>query len=123
MSYPSLSPSSRAYDPGDWANKRYNSVSGAEVRIRYGDKRYNAKLSLTYSNITDEKASEFLAHYDAQFGTYKKFVLPTEVLAGWDAANYIPNQSVMQFRYEQAPRIDAVRPGISTVSVNLTGVV
>ena len=123
MSYPTLNPSSRAYDPGDWANKQFNSVSGAEVRIRYGDKRYNAKLSLTYTNIPDEKASEFLVHYNAQYGTYQQFVLPTEVLAGWGAANYIPNQSVMQFRYAQAPRIDSVRPGISTVSVNLTGVV
>ena len=123
MSYPSLNPTSRNYAPGDWANKRFNSVSGAEVRIRYGDKRYNAQLSLTYSNIPDEKASEFLAHYNNQYGTYKKFVLPTAVLAGWNAGSYIPDQSVMQFRYAEAPTINAVRPGISTVSVNLTGVV
>jgi hypothetical protein len=123
MSYPAFNPSSRAYDPGDWANKRFNSISGAEVRIRYGDKRYNAKLSLTYTNITDTQASDFLAHYNEQYGTHKAFVLPTAVLAGWGASSYIPNESVMRFRYAQAPRIDAVRPGISTVSVNLTGVV
>ena len=123
MNYPSVQPSSRTYDPGDWANKRFNSVSGAEVRIRYGDKRYNAKLSLIYTNISDEEANAFLAHYDAQYGTYKAFVLPPDALAGWAENSYLPNQSAMQFRYEQAPRIDAVRPGISTVSINLTGVV
>jgi len=123
MSYPTINPSQRVYDPGNWANKQFNSVSGAEMRIRYGDKRYNAKLSLTYDNIPDEKASEFLAHYSAQYGTYKQFVLPTAVLAGWSGSSYIPDQSVMQFRYAQAPTINSVRPGISTVSVNLLGVV
>ena len=123
MRYPSLKPTSRNYEHGDWANKRFNSVSGAEVRIRYGDKRYNAQLSLTYSNIPDEEAIEFLVHYHDQYGTYRTFALPTAVLAGWSAGSYIPNQSVMQFRYAESPRISAVRPGISTVSVNLTGVV
>ena len=123
MSYPTLSPSSRNYDPGNWAVKNYNAMSGAEVRIRYGDKRFNAKLSLQYQNISDTAADDFLAHYDEQLGTYKAFTLPSEVLAGWTGSNYIPNQSVMKFRYSGSPKVQSVRPGVSTVSIELTGVI
>lgn len=123
MTFPTLSPSSRNYDPGNWAVKTFNSMSGAETRIRYGDKRFNAKLSLQYQNIADTEADDFLAHYDSQFGTFKVFTLPTGVLTGWTGSNYIPSQAVMKFRYSKAPTVVSVRPGVSTVSVELTGVI
>ena len=80
MTFPALAPSSRNYEPGNWPVKTYNSVSGVEIRLRYGDKRFNAKLSLQYQNIPDSSADDFLAHYESQFGTYKAFTLPTEVV-------------------------------------------
>ena len=83
MTFPALAPSSRNYEPGNWPVKTYNSVSGVEIRLRYGDKRFNAKLSLQYQNIPDSSADDFLAHYESQFGTYKAFTLPTEVVSGW----------------------------------------
>ena len=106
MAYPTLKPSARTYKPGDWANKRYN-----------------ATLRLTYSNISDTDADKFLVDYDANFGTYKKFTLPSEVLAGWSGSNYIPNTGAMQFRYSQPPSIASVRPGVSVVTIQLVGVV
>ncbi len=123
MAYPTLKPSARTYTPGNWANKQYNSISGSETRIRYGDKRYNATLQLTYSNISDTDADKFLVDYDANFGTYKKFTLPSEVLAGWSGSNYIPNTGAMQFRYSAPPSIASVRPGVSVVTIQLVGVV
>ena len=123
MAFPTLQPSARQYVPGDWAVKKVNSISGAETRIRYGDKRFNATLSLTYNNIADAEADKFLTHYDAQYGTYSKFTLPAEVLAGWTGDNYVPNTGSMRFRYSGPPTIAAVRPGVSTVTINLTGVV
>ena len=53
MAFPTLQPTSRDFSPGDWPIKRYNSQSGAEVRILYGSRRTNAKLSLGYDNISD----------------------------------------------------------------------
>ena len=123
MAYPTLKPSARTYTPGNWANKQYNSISGSETRIRYGDKRYNATLQLTYSNISDTDADKFLADYDANFGTYKKFTLPSEVLAGWSGTNYVPDTGAMQFRYSAPPSIASVRPGVSVVTIQLVGVV
>ena len=121
--YSTLSPSSRNYNPGNWPVKTYNSMSGREIRLRYGDKRFNTKLSLQYQNISDTNVSDFLAHFDAQFGTYTSFALSTQVLSGWSGSSYIPNASAMKFRYSQAPTVVSVRPGVSTVSVELTGVI
>jgi len=123
MTYPQLSPSSRNYVPGDWAQQKYKAMSGAETRIRYGDKRTDARLTLQYQNVDDTEADDFLTHYDSVFGTFQAFTLPTEVLAGWTGSNYIPNVSAMQFRYEGPPQVRSVRPGISTVAVELVGVI
>lgn len=125
MAFPNLSPSRRAYTPGDWAQQKYQAMSGAEVRIRYGDKRTSATLSLQYQNITDAEAKEFLDDYDAQFGTFRSFTLPLNVLAGWSEATFIPNVGVnaVHFRYSGPPQVQAVRPGVSNVSVELVSVI
>lgn len=123
MTYPKLRPSSRDYIPGDWAQKRYKALSGAETRIRYGDKRTDAKLTLQYQNVQDTEADDFLAHYDSVFGTFQSFTLPTEALAGWTGTSYIPNVSAMQFRYSDPPQIKSVSPGVSSVSIKLVGVI
>ena len=121
--YPKLTPSSRSYDPGNWAVKSYNAMSGAEVRIRYGDKRFNAKLSLKYQNIPDESADKFLTHYEEQFGTFKTFTVPNEVINGWTGSSYIQNEKAPKFKYQRPPAIVSVRPGVSNVSVELIGVI
>ena len=121
--YPKAKPTGRTYKPGDFPVKTYNSISGREVRIRYGDKRFDASLSLQYQNISDTSANEFLAHYDRQYGTYKSFTVPTEVTTGWSGSNYIPDTQAMKFRYKRAPSIVSVRPGVSNVSIELVGVI
>ena len=123
MAYPTLTPSGRDYKPGDWPVKTYNAMSGAEVRLRYGNKRFNAMFRLQYDNIADASAELFLEHYNETLGTFYKFTLPTDVLRGWSGSNYIPNAEAMQFRYDEAPTITSVRPGRSSVSVVLRGVI
>lgn len=123
MAFPTLAPTTRSYVPGDWAVKKFNAMSGAEVRIRYGDKRFGAKFTLSYRNIPDVQAYQFLEHYDEQLGTYHKFTVPPEILAGWSGSSYIPNATAMRFRYEGPPALEAVRPGVTNVTVELTGVI
>ena len=123
MSYPTQTPTSRSYTPGNWGQKTYNAISGAEIRIRYGNKRFNDRLNLSYQNVTDTEADLFLAHYNSMLGTYKTFSLPSGVTTGWRGSNYPASQSGMKYRYESAPSITSQRPGVSSVSVSLIGVV
>ena len=125
MAFPNLVPTSRSFESGDYPVKTFKAQSGAETRILYGDKRTNMKLSLTYSNITDANAALFLIHFDSETnGTFSTFEIADNTRLGWaghkrdlGAAN-----SGNRWRYDNAPQQVQVRPGVSTVTVNLIGV-
>jgi hypothetical protein len=123
MSFPSLKPSKRSYDSGDFPVKSFRAQSGVESRILYGNRRTGMKLDLSFENITDVQAELFLDHYDETQGSYLTFSLPSDVLKGWsgnlDAINTSTGNS---WRYDEPPSVSNVRPGISTVSIKLVGV-
>lgn len=124
MAFPTLAPTSRDFNPGDWPIKRYNSQSGAEIRILYGSQRINAKLSLGYENISDASAQLFLDDYAAQIGTLRTFDLPSAARTGWSgSASSIDAPAGSKWRYESEPSVRAVRPGRSSVTVNLVAVI
>lgn len=124
MPFPTLRPTAREFNPGDWPIKRFNSQSGAEIRILYGNRRINATLSLTYDNISDSNAQLFLSDYEAQIGTLRTFTLPADVRAGWTGtASAIDAPPSALWRYDSAPVVQAVRPGRSSVTVNLVAVI
>lgn len=123
MSYPSYTPTSRSFDPGDYPIKSYRSQSGVEVRILYGNKRTGVKLALIYENITDTAAQAFTDHYDQMKGTFNVFTINSSTKNGWQgSSSSIDVPSGNSWRYESAPQVNQVRPGISTVTVNLIGV-
>jgi len=89
----------------------------------YGDKRTGMKLQLEYQNILDSDADDFIAHYDEVKGGFSSFSLPPAVRDGWSGTGAaIDAPSGNAWRYESAPQIDQVRAGISSVKVNLIGV-
>lgn len=127
MAFPTeLEPTSRSYSPGDYPVKTYNANNGAEVRILYGSSPYNMTLDLSYSNVTDTEADQFLTHYYEVQGTFQTFEIPStaSTFAGWtggaDSLNRASSGAV--WRYSEPPRQETVRPGVSNVSVRLVGV-
>lgn len=123
MPFPALRPTNRDFSPGDYPVKSYNAQSGAEVRILYGDTRSSMTLALGYDNIADAQAEQFLTHYDESKGTFGTFTINSATKAGWSGnANAIDTGSINRFRYADPPQVTAVRPGRSSVRVNLIGV-
>lgn len=120
MAFPTLTPTARDFSPGDWPVKRFESQSGAEIRILYGSQRVGATLNLSYDNITDAQAQQFLTDYDGQLGTLRTFTLPAATRTGTSVNMDAPPQT--KWRYAQPPAITSVRPGISSVKVNLVAV-
>lgn len=125
MAFPTLVPTSRSFDAGDYPIRTFKSQNGAETRILYGSNRTNMKLSLSYANITDANAELFLDHYDEMKGTFTVFGVNKIVRAGWKGSRDALGASAAgnAYRYESAPQVVQVRPGISTVTVNLIGVI
>jgi hypothetical protein len=125
MAFPNLVPTSRSFQSGDYPVKTFKAQNGAEVRILYGSKRTNMKMSLTYANITDANAALFLDHFHTETsGTFNTFEIESNTRGGWAALKkYLgANDAGNRWRYEQAPQQVQVRPGISTVTVSLIGV-
>lgn len=120
MTFPSLVPTSRSFEPGDWPIKRFESQSGVEVRILYGSQRIGAKLELGYDNITDAEAQQFLTDYDSQIGTLRTFTVPSAVTRGTSVSMTAPPQT--KWRYDAQPSVSSVRPGVSSVRVTLVAV-
>ena len=123
MAYPALAPSSRSFAAGDYPYKTYKAQNGAEVRILYGDKRTGMTLDLSYDNIADTAADDFIAHYDETKGGFSSFTLPAAFRTGWSGdATAVDVATGNQWRYDSPPTITSVRPGISSVTVKLVGV-
>jgi len=128
MPFPALVPSARSFDPGNWPVKTYRAQNGAEVRLLYGNTRTGMTLQLEYSNIPDTDAQQFLKHFNEVRGTYQTFAftgsLWNRVLAGWHgAAEPLLPPAGTDWRYDGPPSLNSVRPGVSTVSVTLRGVI
>lgn len=124
MAFPSHKPTSRSFEAGDYAIKTYKAQNGAETRILYGDRRTNMKLSLSYANVTDTQADDFIAHYDEVKGSFQTFDLDANAKSGWEGTSTALDATAQgnKYRYEGPPQITQVRPGTSTVTINLIGV-
>lgn len=128
--FPTLVPTSRTFESGDYPVKTFKAQNGSEHRILYGSNRTNMKLSLNYANITDSEAELFLDHFDAVQGTFQTFELAAKRVSngsargGWEGSFSALSADVQgnRYRYEGPPQVAQVRPGISTVTVNLIGV-
>ena len=122
--FPKIPPTGRSFTPGDFANTKYRANSGAEFRIQFGSKPTGMKMQLQYNNITDAQAESFLDHFYQQSGTFEPFEFvdgSDGAKAGW-AGNGDAIGAVMygsKWRYENAPQLQSVYPGVSTVTVNL----
>ena len=128
MAFPTLIPNTRSFDPGNWPVKSYNAQNGTEIRLLYGNTRFNLQITLTYSNISDTEAETFLVHYLGQTGTFKAFNFTTAeaaaVFGGWSGTPAALREPAgVEWRYEGPPKIDAMVPGVSTVSIVLKGVI
>lgn len=124
MAFPALKPTSREFDAGNYPVKSYRAQSGAELRILYGNKRVDQVLSLSYENIADAEAQQFVTHFDEVLGSFSTFALPSEVRSGWNAtAATLDAVTGAAWRYDEAPKITGVRPGRSSVRINLKAVV
>jgi hypothetical protein len=123
MAFPTIQPTSRAFNPGDYPIKTFKSQSGTETRILYGSQRTGMTMELNYENIADADAASFMTHYDEVRGSYQTFAVPSAVRAGWSgSSSSIDVTGSNAWRYDSPPSITAVCPGRSSVSVQLVGV-
>ena len=129
IAFPRLIPSARSYTPGDYPQTDFTAQNGATTVVRFGNRRVNSKLSLTFNNIPDSDAASILQHYE-------------QVNRDWNSAFFLPLVSVtagvkdttldgfmrehggsgLQYRYASAPKVQSVFPGVSSVTCEFIGI-
>ena len=127
--YDTLVPTSRTFNPGNYAVKTFAAINGVEHRLLYGNVRTQMTMSLTFANITDENAAKIMNHFDEMVGTFLTFALPPGdqgAKGGWKASDgddgFKLSANGGLWRYDAAPQVESIYPGISTVTVTLRGV-
>lgn len=122
--FPSLVPTSRSFDPGDYPQQRYQTLSGAVWKRSFSSVRVGMTLQLEFANITDDNAALIINHYRNQAGTLTGFNIPEAATYGGMSSNLISAVDVstsIEWAYAGPPSVTSVVPGISTVSVSLVG--
>ena len=121
-------PTARQFTTGSFPVKTFQAQNGAEIRILYGNRLTGKKLTLTYANINDNAAYQFMQHYISMQGSYKQFTMDDRgrdgVRAGWGGDRKGISAAVwgMQYRYAAEPQIQNVFKGRSTVTIELIAV-
>ena len=124
-----ITPTSRNYSPGEFPQSDFEAQNGAKTVLRYGNKRVNASLSLSFKNITDNQAAEILANYENINSDWDYLNFNgTDVLKGIEPTTstlktYVrESNSGLRWRYAKAPQVSSgTYPGVSNVSCSFVG--
>ena len=119
-----ITPTSRNYSPGEFPQTVFEAQNGAKTVLRYGNKRVNASLSLSFKNITDNQAAQILANYENINSDWDYLDFNgTDVLKGIEPTTstlktYVrESNSGLRWRYAKAPQVSSgTYPGVSNVS-------
>ena len=125
ISFPNIKPTGRSYSPGTYPQSEFQALNGAVSIIRYGNRRSQSELSLSFDNISDDSAALILANYDNQMVGDNWVVFDsTNGLTGASgslAAYLGETVSGLRFRYAEPPSVTSVMPGRSSVRIKLSG--
>lgn len=126
--FPQITPSARSFDPGTFPQTVFEAQNGATSVMRYSNKRVNAKLALSFQNITNEQVQEILQNYISvnDDWDYVYFADKDPALDGLDsdvASSLVPTLKSylagqpggLRWRYTEPPKVTSVFPGVSSV--------
>jgi len=126
-----IAPTTRVYTPGRYPSKKFESLNGSVVNIRYGRMVVDAKLSMTFENIVTSAGMLILENY-------------YEVNSNWNYVNFSGARGLqgahfedlrneikqrdttssppkLRWRYQEPPTLTQKHKGICSVSCKFRG--
>ena len=122
--FPALKPTARSFRLGDYPSKTYRALSGAIVKRSFSNRATGYQLELEFQNINETDLEKILNHYLGEKGTLTGFNLPNSIFAGYISStiyNEVRAPEGIEWFYAEAPNVQNVIKGISTVRVQLIG--
>jgi len=104
FAFPSLTPNTRLFTPGDSARAEFRSLSGKSSFFRRGDVIINQALSLEYSHLAEAEMLLIKNHYYNSNGSFDTFFLSREIWADHQLPP-IPIISNFIWRYAAPPSV------------------
>lgn len=119
--FPVLQPTSRQFVPGTVPVSTFMSIAGKETRVITGANAVSHSITLSFANVSENVARQIMTHWYGRQGVALAFTLPSALWAGWVDYTSAVEQS-QEWRYQSAPSVAAVSPGIMNLSVQLVSV-
>ena len=134
VAFPSLEPSARSYKPGAYPIREFQGQNGAVTAVKFGNRKADSELTMTFQNITDAEGSTILANYDSVMngldsnGDWNYVEFPSAnsgAMAGIQSESMreatAETNVIRRYRYAEAPQFVSTFPGRCTVTVKLRG--
>ena len=132
--FPNLTPSARAYKPGFYPIEEFQGQNGAVTAVKFGNRKADSELTLTFQNITDAEAFLIWTNHQEvnggldDHGEWNYIEFPasdTGAMAGIQdpsmRAVTAETRLNRRYRYAEPPQFVSTFPGRCTVTVVLRG--
>jgi hypothetical protein len=121
--FPSIVPTARNFQLGQYPVKTYRALSGAVIRRSFGNRPFGHTLDLQFDNVPEATVNAIIDHYNTQGGGTLGFALPATVFAGYSTGlrNRAQNPTGIEWLYAEPPAISSVLKDRSSVTVKLVG--
>lgn len=120
--FPAVTPTSMSFTAPEFPVRSNTSLSGVVSRRIFGSRGSRAILSLEFQNLEDWIAVQFLDAWNLARGTLGVLVVSDTVFNGAEQslADYLKvGGDQLAWHFAEAPQVQRVVPGISSVRVTL----
>lgn len=119
--FPTLTPSSRTFTPGERSHALINTMAGTSTRVRTRNVLLDQQLRLGFTALTETQMLSIRTHYATQQGSYLSFAIPNNLLSGMTTpASFTPTN--YSWVYAGPPQVEDIGCQRYTVTVELVTV-
>lgn len=116
--FPSLTPATRAFTPGEYPHTPFTTYNGLQNRVRHSNVMLSSSVRLSFIALAEADMLSILSHYQGQFGSFESFTLPSSI---WSGVTTISDYQLTDYRwrYTDPPSVDDVYCGRYNVELQL----
>jgi hypothetical protein len=116
--FPTLTPATRAFTPGEYPHTPFTTYNGLQNRVRHSNVMLSSSVRLSFIALAEVDMLSILSHYQGQFGSFESFTLPSSI---WSGVTTISDYELTDYRwrYTEAPAVDDVYCGRYNVELAL----
>lgn len=120
--FPAITPTALSFTAPEFPVRANTSLSGVVSRRIFGNRGSRSTLSLSFDNVSDTVAAQFLTAWNTAKGTLNVLTVSSQTFtgAGADLLSYISDGGdQLAWHFAEAPQVQRVKPGLSSVTVRL----